>query len=538
LFEQFHYKDAIIFGHAKEGNLHFLLTQPVNTEADLTVFEDFNEALADLIIHKYGGSLKAEHGTGRQIAPFVLDEWGEEIYSVMEAVKQLLDPAGILNPGVLLSRDRKSHLQHIKTLPAVEEEVDKCVECGYCENRCPSRSFTLTPRQRIQLRRAMQRLGAEGDTATLQQLQKEYQYAGMDTCAVDGMCATDCPVSINTGELIKRLRRENHSALANRIAVFTARYFGGMEWLVKLALRTGNGINRLTGRHTMHGITAGIKKIIPAFPLWTKSITKPVSIQAQESANPDIVYFPSCITRMMGTDATDPMPMDVLVKELCQRAGLQLKIADDTQGVCCGQLYSSKGFLPAYRTKVNEAVGTLWQWTNGGQAPVLMDVTSCTHSLHTSEPCLTEENKQRFHAMQFIDSIEFAADYLLPRLQVTQPKQHIVFHPVCTSYKMQQIPKLKAIARACAVQSDIPAQAGCCGMAGDRGFYYPGLTGSATKDEAGEVLQKNEAVAYDGCYSSGKTCEMAMQEATGLQYRSVLYLLRDTTDDAGITSVF
>ncbi len=532
LFAKYGYTNAIIFGHAKEGNLHFLVTQPVNTPDELQVFEAFNDELAKLIIHKYNGSLKAEHGTGRQIAPYVKDEWGDDAYRIMQQLKELVDPHHILNPGVIINDDPKCHVKNMKTMPIVEEEVDRCVECGYCENRCPSRNYTITPRQRIQIRRALQRLKAEGNTIDYEILQKEYKFAGMDTCAVDGMCATDCPVAINTGELIKRLRRENHSVSANRIAMQVSKHFGLVERTVKFALHTGNFINKVFGKSSMKKLTLTFKKIVKDFPLWTDSITKPVHIASSKPITPDVVYFPSCITRMMGADKEDKMPVSEVIQTLCRRAGLELFTANHTTGICCGQLFSSKGFLPAYAHTVNQTIERLWKWTNGGKIPVLMDVTSCTHSLQGSYQYLSEENKKLFEQLVFIDSIDFAADYLLPRLQIVERKNTIVFHPVCTSYKMNLIPKLQTIGNACAKKADIPFLSGCCGMAGDRGFYYPKLIESATKDEAAEVGVRTFENKCEGFYSSGKTCEMAMSEATNQNYQSIFYLLRDVTEKA------
>lgn len=530
LFQKYGYTNAIIFGHAKEGNLHFLITQPVNTKEDLTVFEAFNQDLASIIIHKYNGSLKAEHGTGRQIAPFVKDEWGEDAYLVMQQLKQLVDPEGILNPGVIINGDPKCHLKDIKTLPIVEEEVDRCVECGYCENRCPSREFTLTPRQRIQLRRSLKRLEVSGDQETYNKLLKEYQFSGMDTCAVDGMCAVDCPVSINTGDLIKRLRRENHGGFAKLMANQVSAHFGILERMVKLALRSGHWINRVLGNHTMQQLTSSIRKQISAFPLWTDSLSKPVRIIAQKPAEPDVVYFPTCITRMMGADKAHTKTLPEIIQGLCDKAGLNLYIPSSVNGVCCGQLFSSKGFPAAYAQTVNETLTQLWQWTRQGHLPVLVDVTSCTHSLQTSYHYLSPENKYRFDRLKFIDSIDFAADYLLPRLTIISPKNTIVFHPVCTVYKMNLLPKLQLIGKLCSQKAEIPFLSSCCGMAGDRGFYYPGLTQAATRAEAAEVKQLTIEKPCDGFYSSGKTCEMALQEATQLNYQSIFYLLQDVTE--------
>lgn len=515
------YGQGIIFGHAKEGNLHFVLTQSMNELEGVKRFESFSAELAHLVIHKYNGSLKGEHGTGRQVAPFVKEEWGEEAYQIMKELKTAIDPHGMLNPGVVLSDDDKCHLKHLKSLPIVEEEVDKCIECGYCENRCPSKDFTMTPRQRIVIRRALQRLTEEKNEADKKTLLKQYQYAGLDTCAVDGMCATDCPVSINTGDLVKRLRRENHSKYANAIALITAKHFKKIEWAVKFALRSGNGVNKLFGENTMYNLTCGFKRIIPSFPLWMKQLTGPLKMPSSATESPDIIYFVSCITRIMGVDKASKKSLTEVVLSVSKKAGYNVVIPTDIIGSCCGQPFSSKGFANAYQYKINDSIEKLWQWTNEGAIPVLIDITSCTQSLLAARPYLSAVNQQRFDKIKILDSINFIADMLLPKLTIRLPKQDVMLHPVCSVFKMGLYDKLKQVGEACAVYSSMPIQAGCCGMAGDRGFYYPGLIKEATKNEADEVNEKK----YDGYYSSAKTCEMSLSDATGKNYQSLFYLL-------------
>ena len=159
LFRKHRYEDGIIFGHAKDGNLHFVISQSFNDAAAIRQYEAFNLDLVEMVVGKYDGSLKAEHGTGRNMAPFVEAEWGGAAFEIMVRVKSLVDPGGLLNPGVLVNHDPDAHIKDLKSLPEVEEEVDKCIECGFCESLCPSRDLTLTPRQRIVVRRAMERRG-------------------------------------------------------------------------------------------------------------------------------------------------------------------------------------------------------------------------------------------------------------------------------------------------------------------------------------------------------------------------------------------
>lgn len=145
LFDKHGYEESVIFGHAKDGNIHFLINERFDDAANLARYEAFTEEMVDLVLAR-GGTLKAEHGTGRIMAPFVTRQYGDELYDVMWQVKRLIDPEGLLNPGVLLTEDPLGYTRDLKTAPTVESEVDRCVECGYCAPACPSKNITLTPR--------------------------------------------------------------------------------------------------------------------------------------------------------------------------------------------------------------------------------------------------------------------------------------------------------------------------------------------------------------------------------------------------------
>ncbi|WP_341840218.1 FAD-binding and (Fe-S)-binding domain-containing protein [Chitinophaga caseinilytica] len=305
LFGKYGYENAIIFGHAKDGNIHFVVTQAFDTPAEIQRYDGFIREVVQLIAGKYDGALKAEHGTGRNMAPFVETEWGPGIYEVMKTLKSAIDPENLLNPGVLINADKEAHIRNLKELPRVEEEVDKCMECGFCEYKCPSRELTLTPRRRIVVRRALVKLKHENRKQDYRQLLKEYQYDGLDTCAVDGLCAVACPVDINTGMLVKRLRRENHSGFANKVALQVAKNFNFVSKAVWVGLKAGSAVNAVFGDHAMTGLTKGMRKVVPAMPLWSPHL-KPSSWKPSPAATvaegdgPRVVYFPSCINRIMG----------------------------------------------------------------------------------------------------------------------------------------------------------------------------------------------------------------------------------------------
>ena len=527
LFEKYEYENAIIFGHAKDGNIHFVVTQSFNSAEEVVRYDKFLREVVELVVGKYDGTLKAEHGTGRNMSPFVETEWGNEAYQIMKSLKQVVDPQNLLNPGVIINEHKNAHLHDLKSLPSVEQEVDRCIECGYCEHKCPSRNVTLTPRQRIVVRRELALLKTKGDNGTHAELLQQFQYDGLDTCAVDGLCATSCPVDINTGDLVKRLRRESHSGFSNQVALFVSRNFRLVTYIVNFALEAGTLINTVFGKNSMNLMTRGIKRIIPAFPLWSNqlivsgAISKNYknSIDSETNKGPAVVYFPTCISRVMGGTAGKKNIPDTFLS-VSSKSGIQVIIPEGIESLCCGQLFSSKGYNLAYADKVNETIEKLWTITNGGMLPVILDVTSCSHTLQQCRPVLSDSNKEKYDRLSILDSIDYLHDYVIPACGSVEKKGTVVLHPVCSLQKMGLERKFVSVASHFSNTADVPVHSGCCGMAGDRGFLYPELTASATAPEAMEVKRGT----YEGFYSSGKTCEIAMSEAVGKNYESVLYL--------------
>ena len=531
LFEKHHYDNAIIFGHAKDGNLHFVITQGFNTEREVAQYRDFMADVVRLVVQKYDGALKAEHGTGRNMAPFVETEWGPEAYAMMQQLKALADPYGLLNPGVILNTNPEAHLADLKKMPVVEAEIDKCIECGYCEPKCPSRDLTLTPRQRIVVRREMQRLKDSGASSAAQEdLRVDFPYMALDTCAVDGLCATACPVNIDTGTLTKRFRRLRHTAFANRVATGLAQNFTLVEAGGRVALAAGHLAQDVCGLAFMRGITRLLDKATRTImdePFWQWSAEMPGArrgpLPIRTPTEADAVYFPACISRIMGALPGEQREISVMqaLLNVADRAGVKMYVPGDVAGNCCGVPFSSKGFEAAHSIAVNHTVESFFRWSNSGELPIVIDTSPCTHGLKICRSQLSEENQRRFDKLRILDSVEFAYSTILPRLSLVRKMPSTALHPVCSSVKMGIATKLVSIAQACSDEVIVPQEAGCCAFAGDRGFLHPELTASATHGEAKEL----ESHPHDGYFSSSRTCEIGMTRATGKLYRSFLHLL-------------
>jgi D-lactate dehydrogenase len=492
-----------VAGHASAGNLHFMLTPDFGKQEDLERYESFMAKLVELIVDKYDGSLKAEHGTGINMAPYVEREWGAKATELMWRVKQLADPDGALAPGVVLNRDPGVHLRNLKTMPEVEEESSStCVECGFCEPICPSRNLTTTPRQRIVLRREIARQ-PEGSPLR-RALEEEYSYDGLDTCAADGSCRLACPLGIDTGKLVKELRAVEHSPRAEAWALRGAQRWGAVERASRLGLRVGGPLVRRTKRG------AGLPNAAPS------------RLPATTHEGAAAVYVPSCTNRIFGSSRS---LAEAMVK-VSARAGLPVWIPEDVGGSCCGLPWSSKGFGDAHAHKANEMVERLWSWSGEGELAVVIDAASCTHAVaEPGDGVLSEENAERLAAMTILDSVAWAHDRLLPRLEIGRRVGSATVHPTCATRQMGLAPRLRALADALAEDVYVAPSATCCGFAGDRGISHPELTAAATAPQASELAGRH----FDAHLSSNRTCEIGLSRATGEPYESFVLLLEELT---------
>ncbi|MFB6902490.1 MULTISPECIES: FAD-binding and (Fe-S)-binding domain-containing protein [Streptomyces] len=517
--------DAAVAGHAAHGNLHFLLAFDAADPTDVERYASFMADFCKLTVERFDGSLKAEHATGRNIAPFLELEWGPKATELMWRTKELIDPDGVLAPRIVLDRDPQAHLRGLKTIPAVERTADPCIECGFCEPTCPSNDLTTTPRQRIVLRREMLRQ-ADGSPVE-QRLLEAYGYDAVDTCAGDSTCKLACPVGIDTGALMKDFRHARHSPREERIAALTARHFRAVEGAARLAVgaadRMGDGLlERVTG--------FARKAVRPDLvPEWLPEIPGAAPRRLPRTHRPAAVavYYPACVNRIFGNPDGTPGPsLPEAVVAVSARAGRPVWIPEDVAGTCCATIWHSKGYEAGNEVMANRIVEAAWGWTAGGRLPLVVDASSCTLGIaHEVVPHLTEDNRALHAELTVLDSLVWAADELLPRLEARRRVDSAVVHPTCSMRHLGDTGQLTAVAEFCAEEVVVPVDAGCCAFAGDRGMLHPELTASATAREAAEVTAR----PFDAHLSANRMCEIGMDRATGRRYVSALLALERAT---------
>jgi D-lactate dehydrogenase len=519
-----------VAGHAAHGNLHFTLIAKLDEEEGRARYSAFMKELVDLVVRQHDGSLKAEHGTGINMAPFLVDEWGQKAVDMMWRIKSLADPQGILAPDVILTRKADVHLQSLKSIPAIENVTNstQCIECGFCEPVCPSRNITMTPRQRIALRREMARLAA--DSPVLARLQDQYEYDGIQTCAGDGSCSIPCPIGINTGALIKQLRAREHGSRSEEIALKIARNWASVEKAARISLTAAEFGSKVAGIGFVRAVTAIARSVVsedlmPAVP-GPMPLPAPSRLPETSREGAVAVYFPACINRMFGRDPTQsrraPSLPETLVT-LSARAGAPLWIPSDVAGLCCATPWSSKGYQKGHDYMATAMADALWRWSDRGQLPIVIDAASCTLGLiEEVGRHLDEQRKARHKSLTIRDAVTWCCD-LLPRLKITRKLARVVLHPTCSMNHLGISAQLSKIASRLAVEAEVAVGDTCCGTAGDRGLLHPELVVSATRDTK-YALDANRADAY---ISANRTCEMGLLHATGRPYQSFVFLLEE-----------
>ena len=513
------YEDACIYGHALEGNYHFILNQSFHTDEEVKRYEDLMNDVKTLVVDKYDGSLKAEHGTGRNMAPFVRYEWGDDAFELMKSVKQLFDPKILMNPGVIFNDDPKCHIKHFKPLPLTNPKVDRCIECGFCEVNCLTCGFALSSRQRIVIQREISRLRQSGDDPQrLATLLKEYKYWGNQTCAGDGLCSMSCPMHINTGELTHDIRQAElpKGSKGYQLGDFAARHFAGIKNSLRPVLILADTAHAVMGTTLMTSLTRGIHQTL-SIPLWTPAMPKAYRIRKQLrsriTAKPDkVVYFPSCINQTMGLARKSPEEMALVDKmvSLLQKGGFEVIFPDNMDKLCCGTIWESKGMMDIADRKSKELEEALWKASEEGRYPVLCDQSPCLHRM-----------RETIRKMKLYEPAEFIYTFLRDRLVFTPTDEPVAIHITCSMRRMGLADTIINVAKLCSKNVFVPEEIGCCGFAGDRGFTHPEVNAYALRKLRPQLEEKG----IQRGYSNSRTCEIGLTTNSGVPYVSIAYLV-------------
>lgn len=517
LLEKFGFDDACIYGHALEGNYHFVISQSFDTKEKVDRYRTLMQEVEHLVVDKYDGSLKAEHGTGRNMAPFVKLEWGEKAFDVMKRVKALFDPEGLLNPGVIFNDDPECYIKNIKPLPLTNPHVDRCIECGFCERNCLTCGFTLSSRQRIVVQREISRLRADGDsTGWLAALTKQFKYPGIQSCAGDGLCSTSCPMQINTGEMIHDLRAQAlpKGSAGYKVGDFAANYLSAVKSALRPVLSAAGAAHAVIGDKATDAVGRGLSKL--GMPMWSSAFPLayyPHAIKTQPSEL-KVVYFPSCINQTMGKSKGQSTPLIDKMVALMEKAGYEVIFPKNMKNLCCGTIWESKGMPDIADRKAKELDEALFEASDGGRYPVLCDQSPCLHRMRNT-----------IKRVKLYEPVEFIYEYLAPHLRFVQTDEPVALHFTCSTRHMNLNDMFVALAGMCTTKVVVPEEVGCCGFAGDKGFTDPKVNRYALR----KLRKQLEAAGVKRGFSNSRTCEIGLTVNGGVPYQSIAYLVDECT---------
>ncbi len=533
LLDRCGYDDSCIYGHALEGNYHFIINQSLSTSEEVERYHRLIEAVAELVVDRYDGSLKAEHGTGRNMAPFVEREWGAKAYEMMQRVKRAFDSENLLNPGVIFNDDKECYLKNFKQLPilhpaddASEEvremykQLNRCIECGFCEVNCVSCGYTLSSRTRMVLQREIARLELSSESPKrLATLRKGYSHYGNDTCAGDGLCSKSCPMGINISHLTHELRRLEMGSFGNGVGAFAADHFAGVKGALRGVLAVANAAHVVLGSKGMSVLGKGLHKGLK-MPLWTPSLPKNYRFKegrvVRSEHKDKVVYFPSCINQTMGVDR-ESRHLRPLVEEmmsLFDKAGYEVILPKAMESLCCGTIWESKGMPEVADKKLRELEDALWEASEQGKYDVVCDQSPCLYRM-----------KEKIKRVNLYDSAEFVWAKMRDRLEFVQGNTPIAIHLTCSTRKMGIEEAVVGLAHLCSSKVLLPEGVGCCGFAGDKGMTHPELNAYALRKLRSQI----EANGIEVGYSNSRTCEIGLTTNSGVPYRSIIYLVNEHT---------
>ena len=512
LFHKYDFVDGgVIFGHALSGNVHFNITPDFSDPKDTKNFGDLVKEMSERV-SGFGGSLKAEHGTGRMVAPFIEMEWGRKAYEINRRIKAIFDPTRILNPDVMITDDPDVYKKNLKAQCVIDDAFTICMECGFCEKNCPSRNLTLTPRQRIALLRETKRLENEGNFAVANELKKGYEYFGVETCAACSMCKGLCPLSIDTAQIALSMRRIDPPApgLAKKIydnfssTLEMCRAGVSLEGIAG-AIITQKAISKITeGLHGVTGVTPYVPKTTPKANRYKlKNRIKPTNFEK-------VVYFSTCANRAFRQNQgyDDQRSLQQVVESLCNKAQIDIIYPEHIENLCCG--LSFENYDDVHERAVKDLHDALMKASQNGKYPIVIDHSACFNHAFKHMPDL-----------EINDISEFLCKFVVPRLDITKCDERVLVHKQCKIKVLGKSQYIEDLARLCSDHVFNIKSFACDGFAGQKGFFTPELNKCATKDLASEVAEYGATLGV----SSSSTCEIGLGESGGIPFVSVAYLL-------------
>lgn len=177
-------------------------------------------------------------------------------------------------------------------------------------------------------------------------------------------------------------------------------------------------------------------------------------------------------------------------------------------------IWESKGMPDIADAKTRELEKALLEASENGKYPVMCDQSPCLHRM-----------RDHIKSMELYEPVEFIHDFLAQHLEFAPVDEAVAIHVTCSSRRMGLADKMVSLASKCASRVVVPAEVGCCGFAGDKGFTLPELNRYALR----KLRPQIEAAGVKRGFSNSRTCEIGLTTNSGVPYKSIAYLVDECT---------
>lgn len=451
------------YGHFGEGCVHVRIDFDLASQAGIGRFREFSSDLADLVV-SHGGSLSGEHGDGQARAELLPRMYGEEVIRLFGAYKDVWDPAGGMNPGMLVRPARLDENLRFAVLPATAfaGEVARCVGVAKCRSTevggpgvmCPSYRVTGEERHSTRGRARLLHEMLAGEVVADGWRSAEVAEA-LDLCLACKGCRSDCPVGVDMASYKAEFL---HRHWAGRIRPAAHYVLGGLPGWLRLiaALRAAGPVNAAARRLPLPGL-ARERPLPPLarvpFTRWWRTTRRDAPGAADAGR---VMVWPDTFTEYLS-----PQTGRAAVRVL-EAAGFGVSVAP--AGVCCGLTYLSTGRLDRARTVLRRTLDAVGDVPD----PVLVLEPSCAAALRTDLPALLPGDPRAERLAGAVRTFAETLEEYAPHWQPPRLDRPAVGQTHCHQHAVLGDAADRRLRERAGLSGELSG--GCCGLAGNFGF--------------------------------------------------------------------
>ncbi|MFF4945898.1 FAD-binding and (Fe-S)-binding domain-containing protein [Streptomyces rubiginosohelvolus] len=533
------------YGHFGDGCIHVRIDFDLITEAGVARFRRFSEETADLVV-AHGGSLSGEHGDGQARAELLPRMYGDELVALFGRFKDLWDPDGGLNPGMLARPDRLDANLRFAVLPKRPVDVEfgypqdggdfagavrRCVGVAKCRTEeasgagvmCPSFRATGEEAHSTRGRARLLHEMLAGEVITDGWRSTEVRDA-LDLCLSCKGCRSDCPVGVDMATYKAEFLHHHYRGRLRPAAHYA---MGRLPQWLRLARPFARPLNALARLRPLAALAKRLAGIAPE---------RTIPVLATETYSRWLRRRQGSGTRILSSSRVVHLWADTFTEHLSPQVGrAAVRVLEEAtgrtvlpppRGVCCGLTYVSTGQLDAARRVMRRTLDRLDLLPG---APLVVLEPSCAATLRTDLPELLPDDPRAAELASSVRTFaqyleEYAPDWTPPRLDRPAAGQtHCHQHAVLGDAAERRLRERLGLTG--------ELSGGCCGLAGNFGFEKGHWAVSVACAEERLLPAVREAAPGTELLADGFSCRTQLDQLAGLRARHLAEVMAEGLGD-------